>query len=134
MTEPVRPSQIDPYAFRAGVADEFMRNTRRDLGDLKASVSQLSRTQTKLSESMLSHSNQASQTAQDVGEIKAAMSEMHACIENMSKSSSAGKHKVKHMVTGAVLGLFGLSVIVMAVAGKDGDLLATLTRVLSLII
>lgn len=139
------PAQKYSQLFQAGRMEEFMRSTRGDVTEIKADVRRLAENQTHLSKAMAEHSTQAASTAQDVGEIKAAMTELHQCVTTLSSkihhhessdeiNRSSQKGKWKHIGLGALAAVGVLSFVVAVAAGKDGDILATLARVLGVLI
>lgn len=100
---------------------EFMENTREDIREIKTWIAEVRKENA-------AHSLQASATAKDVGEIKAAMTELYDKVQPKKKGPDW-----KSVGYGSVAALFVLSFVVAIAAGKDGDLMGTLVRILGVL-
>lgn len=121
------PAKLDETAIAIGQMREFMLTTRTSLVELRTSVEQtrsdMHQHRTEAREANLEHSR-------DIADIRVALDEIHAC---MKTQKGTNWHK-KSVVIGAVSTVFVIGVITLLVAGQDGDLLATLTRLMGLLL
>lgn len=120
--------------FQAGRMEEFMRHTKDDVQAIKLNLNELHKESRQLREAMLQHSQQATNTAEDIGEVKASMVELHQCVSKLHTHKADSKGKWKHIGIGALVTIGILSFVVAVAAGKDGDILTTMARVLGVLI
>lgn len=119
--------------YHAGRMEEFMRHTGDDMVSIKGGIERLQADQQALQAVVAEHSVRSMEASKDLGEIKAAMAELHACMEGQSIHRAKHTGRWKHIGIGTVLTLGGLTVLVTLLAGKDGDVLDTLSLLLGIL-
>lgn len=126
MTDPAR---LDETAIAIGQMREFMLTTRTSLVEVRSSVDQ---TRSEMHQHRMEAKEANIEHGRDIADIRMALDELHACVKSQHKSK--GKWHAKSIAVGGVAAVFCIALITLLMAGQDGDLLATLTRLMGLLL
>lgn len=126
-------TESERMQYQAGRMEEFMRHTRDDVQLIKGGIERLHVDHRALQNAVTEHSVRSVETAKDLGEIKAAMGELHSCMQHLRVQRASNKGRWKSIGIGAASTVGVLTLLVTAMAGKDGDVLSTLSLILGIL-
>ena len=130
----MEPVRLDSTARVVGRMEEYMRHAQTEMAEVKGVLREHSTALSEIRSASKAHNIQSEQTAKDIGEVRAAMSELHACLIRSRNQKATMKGRWKYIGIGAVASVGVLSFIVAIAAGRDGDLLLTLSRILGVLL